>query len=146
MSVLDLDVLAERVSAVQRHLARVEAKLPSQPADLLPSSDATDSVVLHLWLAVQIVVDLAVSLCARLNLGAHSSYGDAFRRLAQAGYLEHELGARLAKSAGFRNVIAHAYESLDLKRVHAAAVCGPADLRAFLARVRDLARGDSPIG
>jgi uncharacterized protein YutE (UPF0331/DUF86 family) len=49
------------------------------------------------------------------------------------------LAGRLAKAAGFRNVIAHAYESLDMGRVYDAAVSGPPDLRAFLARVRDLA-------
>ena len=55
MSALDLDVLAERTSAFERHLARVEAKVPSAPGDFLPMNDATDSVVFHLWLAVQIV-------------------------------------------------------------------------------------------
>ena len=40
---------------------------------------------------------------------------------------------------GLRNVVAHAYDSLDMGRVYDAAVAGPADLRAFLARVRDLA-------
>jgi uncharacterized protein YutE (UPF0331/DUF86 family) len=35
--------------------------------------------------------------------------------------------------AGFRNVVAHAYERLDMARVYRAAREGPADLRAFLA-------------
>ena len=62
---LDLDVLAERASAVERHLARVNLKLPATSA------------------------------------------------------------------------VAHAYESIDLVRVHRAAAHGPADLRAFLAAMRD---------
>ncbi len=40
---------------------------------------------------------------------------------------------RLARAAGFRNIVAHAYDTLDMKRVHRAATQGPADLRAFLA-------------
>lgn len=48
------------------------------------------------------------------------------------------LAARLASAAGFRNVIAHAYENVNLQRVYVAARNGPADLRAFLARVRSL--------
>lgn len=74
---LDLDVLAERASAVERHLARVAQKLPATSAELAPNTDASDSVV------------------------------------------------------------AHAYESIDPARVHSAATHGPADLRAFLAAVRD---------
>lgn len=135
---LDTAVFAERVAAVERHLARVQAKLPPTREAFQPSTDAADAVVLHLWLAVQIVIDLAVSLCVRLNLGAPATYGDAFEKLARAGHVEALLAGRLAKAAGFRNVIAHAYESVDMGRVYDAALAGPADLRAFLALVRDL--------
>ena len=44
----------------------------------------------------------------------------------------------MTRAAGFRNLVAHAYDSLDMRRVHDAASHGPADLRAFLARLRDL--------
>ncbi|MCA9515236.1 MAG: hypothetical protein KC635_09865 [Myxococcales bacterium] len=39
----------------------------------------------------------------------------------------------LVRAAAFRNVVAHAYEDLDLALVRTAAERGPADLRAFLA-------------
>jgi uncharacterized protein YutE (UPF0331/DUF86 family) len=107
--------------------------LPDDPALLAPSTDAADAVILHLWQAVQIVLDLAASACLRLNLGTPGTYADAFRRLADAGHLDRALADRLARAAGFRNVVAHAYESLDMGRVHRAATEGPADLRAFLA-------------
>ncbi len=48
MGSLDRPVLAERAAAVERHLARVAARLPSQPSDLVPVSDASDAVILHL--------------------------------------------------------------------------------------------------
>jgi uncharacterized protein YutE (UPF0331/DUF86 family) len=138
MTPLDRDVLAERVSAVERHLARVEAKLPATPEGFTAATDASDAVLLHLWLAVQIVIDLAVALCVRLTLGAPASYGEAFERLAKGGHLEQGLAVRLAKAAGFRNLVAHAYESVDMLRVYDAALHGPADLRAFLRVARHL--------
>jgi uncharacterized protein YutE (UPF0331/DUF86 family) len=137
---VDRELLAERSAAVERHLRRVSDQLPSDPADLRPLSSATDSVVLHLWQAIQVVIDLAVSSCVRLGLGSPPTYGDAFRALASAGIIESALGTRLARAAGFRNLIVHAYEDLDLPRVHAIASAGPADLRAFLAALRDHAR------
>lgn len=138
MTSLDAAVLAERVSAVERHLARVAEKLPERADELRANSDASDAVVLHLWQAAQIVLDLGMALCVRLRLGAPGSYGGAFERLADAGHLDEDLAARLARAAGFRNVVAHAYESLDMERVHEAASHGPADLRAFLRVARDL--------
>ncbi len=56
--------------------------------------------MLHLWQAVQVVIDLAVSTCVRLGLGSPPTYGDAFRRLAAAGVLDEELAARLGAAAG----------------------------------------------
>ena len=134
---LDLDVLAERVSAVERHLARVAQKLPATSAELAPNTDASDAVILHLWQATQIVLDIALGTCAQLKVGTPAGYADAFVRLAAAHVLDAALARRLAAAAGFRNIVAHAYETIDLVRVHRAAVDGPADLRAFLATIRD---------
>ena len=134
---LDLDVLAERASAVERHLIRVKQKLPITADDFQPNTDASDAVILHLWQATQIVLDIALGACAQFHLGAPAGYADAFVRLSAAGVLDSALARRLAAAAGFRNLVAHAYESIDLVRVHDAATHGPADLRAFLAAVRD---------
>ncbi len=101
-------------------------------------------MVLHLWQAVQVVIDLAVSTCVRLGLGSPPTYADAFRQLTDADVIADDLAERLARSAGFRNLVVHAYGRLDLQRVHATAVAEPADLRAFLAAFRDYADGADP--
>ena len=86
---------------IQRHLARVSARLPAEASDLLPATDASDAVILHLWQAVQVAIDLAVSACFTFDLGAPSSYAEAFRRLAGAGIIDANLADRLARAAGF---------------------------------------------
>ena len=134
---VDLELLAERAAAVQRHLNRVARHLPADPSELRPLSAETDAVVLHLWQAVQVVIDLAVSNCVRLGLGSPPTYAAAFRSLADGGVIDRDLGERLARAAGFCNLIVHAYAELDLRQVHAIALRGPADLRAFLAALRD---------
>lgn len=124
--------------AVERHLRRVAERLPDDAATFVPSTDASDAVVLHLWQATQIVIDIAVAACLELKLGTPANYGDAFRRLEGTTALPHDLADRLVRASGFRNVVAHAYEQLDMVRVHRAARDGPADLRRFLGVVRDL--------
>ena len=139
MSPLDRAVLAERSIALERHLARVAAKLPSGPEGFEPSTDASDAVILHLWQATQIVIDLAVAVAVASGLGTPQSYADAFRRLEQADVISPQLADRLVRAAGFRNLVAHAYERLDMRRVHDAARTGAADLRAFVAAVARMA-------
>jgi len=139
MSPFDRAVLAERATSMERHLARVRERLPALESELVPSTDAADAVILHLWQATQIVIDLAVSVCAARGLGTPQSYADAFQRLRQASLLETDLATRLMRAAGFRNVVAHAYEQLDMERVHRIASTGPADLRAFIRILERLA-------
>jgi uncharacterized protein YutE (UPF0331/DUF86 family) len=141
VSPFDRAVLAERTMAVERHLRRVAERLPTSAADLQPATDMSDAVVLHLWQATQIVIDLAMAACLSLKLGTPASYADAFRLLQKAGVIERTLADRLVRAAGFRNIVAHAYETLDMRRVHDAASKGPADLVAFLALLRDRATG-----
>lgn len=136
---IDRALLAEKAAVLERHLARVAMRLPEDPAELRPMTDASDAVILHLWQAVQLVLDIAVHACVRKGLGSPATYAEAFRLLATAGHLEPALAERLARAAGFRNVVAHAYEKLDMTRVHHAASAGPPDLRAFMVRIRDLA-------
>jgi uncharacterized protein YutE (UPF0331/DUF86 family) len=133
-------VLAERMTALERHLARVADRLPSSPGGFEASTDASDAVILHLWQATQIVIDLAVAAAVATGAGTPQSYADAFRRLEHAGVIEAALAGRLVRAAGFRNVVAHAYEQLDMARVHQAARTGPADLRAFVAAIARLSR------
>ena len=137
MTIVDLDLLAEKAAAVERHLIRVADKLPSSAMHFRPATDESDAVILHLWQATQIVIDLAMSCTVRAKLGTPKSYAEAFRQLARAGLIPDDLADNLAKAAGFRNVIAHAYESIDMLRIHEAAAKGPADLRRFLRCMRD---------
>lgn len=142
MGGLTPETLAERSAAVDRHLRRVAVHLPADAAALQPETAASDAVVLHLWQALQIVIDLAVSLCVQLGNGAPQTYGDAFRTLGATGVIDDALAQRLVRAAGFRNIVVHAYADLDLRVVHAAATAGPHDLRAFLALCRDRLTGD----
>ncbi|HEY0557886.1 MAG TPA: HepT-like ribonuclease domain-containing protein [Thermoanaerobaculia bacterium] len=137
MSGLDRELLAEKTTVIERHLAVVQERLPAGPEELDPMADASVIVIFHLWQAVQAAIDLAIAACVHFRLGAPQSYGEAFQLLAAAGFLQPELAARLSQATGFRNAVAHAYGKLDMGRVYLAAEKGPADLRAFLAALAE---------
>jgi uncharacterized protein YutE (UPF0331/DUF86 family) len=133
MSGLSRELFAEKTAVIERYLAVVHERLPAGPEELEPMADTSVIVIFHLWQAVQAAIDLAVAACVHFRLGAPQSYGEAFQRLGEAGYLQPELAVRLTQATGFRNAVAHAYGKLDMRRVYHAAREGPADLRAFLA-------------
>lgn len=136
MSAFDKEILAERVAAIERHLDRVKRCLPELESEFTPLSNASDAVILHLWQAIQIIIDMASSACIYLKLGTPVSYADAFLKLGAAGYLSTELATHLSHAAGFRNRIVHAYEDLDMSKIYLIAKKGPEDLRHFLSAAR----------
>ncbi len=138
MSRLDRNLLAAKTMAVEHHLSRMNRALPTEPSGFATNEDAGDIVILNLWQATQIVIDLALGACTHFNLGAPASYKDAFRLLAETKRLDAGVAARLQSACGFRNVVVHGYDRLDFARLHDAARHGPADLRAFLRAMRDL--------
>ena len=135
MTALDKEILAERIAAVERHLKRVRDCLPKSESEFTPSSNASDAVILHLWQAIQLVIDTALSACVHLQLGSPVSYAEAFLKLGEGGFLDKELAIRLSYAAGFRNRIVHPYEDLDMQKIYKIAQTGPSDLKAFLSAV-----------
>jgi len=54
------------------------------------------AVILHLWQAVRLSIDTALSACVALHLDTPSSYAAAFFKLREANLLNEELATRLA--------------------------------------------------
>jgi uncharacterized protein YutE (UPF0331/DUF86 family) len=99
--------------------------------------------VLHaLYTAVQASIDEAVAACSANGIDAGNRYRDAFLALGTAGLIDAELASRMADWASFRNVLAHFYPVLDLRRVYGA-LDEIEDLEVFRdwARATDAASG-----
>ncbi len=80
--------------------------------------DTQHMVLRALYVAVQATVDLAMHLGADAGLPPAVTYQDASRRLADAGIVDRGLAERLAAWAGFRNVLAHSYASVNYDRAY----------------------------
>jgi uncharacterized protein YutE (UPF0331/DUF86 family) len=106
--------------------------------DKLAADRDSQHMVLHaMYVAVQATVDLAMHVAADRGLPQPVTYRAVFRQLADAGVIEQPLAERLEGWAGFRNVLAHFYSTVDYDRVHAA-LSEVADLEAFVNAVNQL--------
>jgi uncharacterized protein YutE (UPF0331/DUF86 family) len=96
----------------------------------LVSRDLQRLVMHALYVAVQASIDEALELCSERGISVRT-YRDAFLELGRAGALDAALAARLSDWAAFRNVLAHFYPVIDLRRVWAA-IDQIGDLEDFL--------------
>lgn len=89
-----------------------------------------------LQLAIQAALDVASHLVSDERLGEPETNRDVFRLLERAGIVPSELGARLELMAGFRNVVVHLYQEVDLGIVRDVVENHLDDLLEFVAAIR----------
>ncbi len=131
----DPDLIAKKLAVIEtavhqlRTLARVEA---------LKTDVREERFVEHtLQIAIQAALDVASHVVSDERLGEPETNRDLFMLLARGGYLPLDLAERLQDMAGFRNVLVHGYQLVDLDIVRRVLEKDLDDLPQFVAAVRD---------
>ena len=89
-----------------------------------------------LQLAIQAVLDVGSHIVSDDRLGEPETGRDVFRLLAKAGVVDPALAQRLERMAGFRNVVVHLYQEVDLGIVRDVVENHLGDLVEFAETVR----------
>ena len=134
---MDRLILPEKLEALRRGLARVEARRTESAEALRADADRQDIISLNLTRAVQLCVDLATHVLADTEQAPPQTMGEAFDLLAAEGTIPRELVARMRRAVGFRNVAVHSYQAIDWDIVHAITHEGLEDFQSY---ARHLAR------
>ena len=90
-----------------------------------------------LQIAIQAALDAASHVVSDDRLGEPSTYRELFEILEKAEYIPGELARELEKMAGFRNVLVHGYDDVDLAIVRDIVEHRLLDLMRFVECVRD---------
>ena len=130
----DPELLAKRLAVIEscvrelRELARPEAI----------ATDVREArFVEHtLQLALQATLDAASHIVSDERLGEPSANRELFDRLEQAGWIEPALAGMLRDMAGFRNILVHGYDTVDLAIVREVVEHRLDDLLEFAETVR----------
>jgi uncharacterized protein YutE (UPF0331/DUF86 family) len=128
---VDREVVNEKLESLRRCLRRVSEKCPPDVETLKRDLDLQDILSLNLSRAVQLCVDIGAHLLVGLEVTPPDTMGQTFDVLAQAGIIPVELGIRLKKAVGFRNVAVHNYEEINWAIVHAIALHHLSDFTEF---------------
>ncbi|HXK12750.1 MAG TPA: DUF86 domain-containing protein [Vicinamibacteria bacterium] len=89
-----------------------------------------------LQLAIQAALDVGSHIVSDDRLGEPETSRDVFRLLGRAGVLSADLSGRLEQMAGFRNVVVHLYQEVDLTIVRNVVEHHLGDLLEFVTGVR----------
>jgi uncharacterized protein YutE (UPF0331/DUF86 family) len=124
-----------------KRLARIETCVADLRRHARPERLAEDVVqqrfVEHtLQIAIQSAQDAAIHVVTDGRLGEPESRLHYFEILMRHGWLTADLAARMRSMVGFRNVLVHGYEAVDLAIVRDIVEHRLGDLLDFVAAIR----------
>ena len=134
----DPDLIAKKLAFIETRLRELStlARLDRIREDL-----KEERFVEHtLQLAIQAALDVASHIVSDERLGEPATNRELFDRLAAGGWISRDLATRLGDMAGFRNVLVHGYQDVDLDVVVDAAKTRLGDVTAFVSAVRQKLR------
>ncbi len=112
-SMLDADIVYGKVAIIQRCLQRIRDVTGLEPA-ALENIDKQDIFILNLQRAIQAALDLAAHVIAAGGFGLPRDLKEHFHILHLQGIMSGDLSIRLEHMAGFRNIVVHEYQAINL--------------------------------
>lgn len=113
--------------------------------DLLASDVRERRFVEHtLQMAVQAALDVASHIVSDRRLGEPRTNRELFDLLNRDGWIDADLTATLRNMAGFRNVLVHGYDDVDLGVVRDVLESHLVDLTAFASVIRQRLASSRP--
>ena len=130
------EVLAQKITSLQRCVARARQAHAEAGADFRTTYNLQDAAVLNVIRACDTAIDLANMLIRRRRLGIPDQSRESFAILCREKSIPSDLGERLQKMVGFRNVAVHQYRDLDIAIVEMVITRHLDDLLKFAQTVR----------
>jgi len=90
----------------------------------------------YLYLLTDTCIALAEMVIKKKNLRIPQSYAEAFDILGDSGVLDAEFAYSFAKIAGFRNFLAHDYETIDSGVICTKVLASLTDIRKYIRQIQ----------
>lgn len=71
-----------------------------------------------LFESIQIIIDLACSFVSEKNLGMPKNYSECITLIVSNKYLDKDLGERISRTVGLRNLLVHEYGIIDVPKLY----------------------------
>lgn len=113
------EAAAQKVTAIQRSVSQARKTLDDAGDRFKSDYLFQDAAVLNVIRACETSIDLANMLIREKRLGIPAESRESFSILAREQLIDTELGKRLEKMVGFRNLAVHRYQALNLDIVEA---------------------------
>lgn len=131
---VDQDLILKKLAFIETCIQDLQSK--SNPK-LISSDIREERFVVHtLQLAIQSALDIASHIVSDNRYGEPNTNRELFDLLERNDWLSNDLTEKMRNMAGFRNIVVHGYENLDLNIVRDIVENQLGDLLDYVASIR----------
>ena len=130
----DSELVAKKLSEIEGYVR--ELRTIANPGRIKTDVKEERFAAHTLQLAIQAALDVASHIVSDERLGEPRTNRELFTLLDQHGWIEASLSQNLQNMAGFRNILVHGYQKLDLAILVDAVQNRLDDLNVFAVAIR----------
>ena len=123
-------VVLNKVESIERCVKRID-EIYGGDIKRLNDYLYQDAIVLNIQRACQQSIDLSMYLCSKLAFGIPKSSRDSFAILKENGILTEKTSNLMEKMVGFRNIVIHEYQSVELEVIKFIVEKGVSDFLSY---------------
>jgi uncharacterized protein YutE (UPF0331/DUF86 family) len=131
----DDDLIAKKLAYIESCVR--EIRTLARPAEIHTDLLQQRFVEHTLQIAVQAALDVSAHIVSDEHLGEPRTNRELFEILIRHGWLPDNLAAPLRAMVGFRNILVHGYEAVDLRVVEDVVNLHLDDLLLFVKAIRE---------
>lgn len=125
------DIIKTKMKEIKESLRLIQDNLPEEPEKFAAMGLIKDGIYKRVEFCIQSMLDVCSIINSDLELGIPSSEEDIVENLVRDGILSPELGERVKRMKGFRNILVHRYGRIDDEMAFVRIRDGLDDFRKF---------------
>jgi len=134
---VDVEVIKQRLNQLSISLKKIERYKGISLEEFLQDDIIQDVVEYNLFIAINMLIDIATHIIVDNNLGNPETFGEAFSILNKEKYLDDNETKIYRNMVGLRNILSHEYLKIDKKIIYGILKNNLIDIKKFIIFVHD---------
>lgn len=134
---VDVEVIKQRLNQLSTSINKIERFKEISLKEFLKDDIIQDVVEYNLFIAINMMIDIATHIVVDNNMGSPETLGEAFNILNKEKYLNDEETKVYRNMIGLRNILSHEYINIDKKIIYSILKNNLIDIKKFVIFVND---------
>lgn len=134
---VNIEVIKQRLNQLSASLSKIERFKEISLEEFLHDDIKQDVVEYNLFIAINMMIDIATHIVVDNNIGNPETLGEAFSILNKEKYLSDDETKIYRNMVGLRNILSHEYLKIDKKIIYGILKNNLVDIKKFIIFIHD---------